>query len=106
MHKIPEVAFNEYKTTQFIVDNIRKIKEKYDSSIELFRVLETGLVCVYTKDENKDYILLRADIDALAIKEETDVAYKSKNSNMHACGHDVHSAILYGTILETIKNNV
>ncbi|MGM0639876.1 MAG: amidohydrolase [Thermotogota bacterium] len=106
MHSIPEVAFNEYKTTQFIVDNIRKVKDKYDSNIELFRVLETGLICVYTKDKNKGYTLFRADIDALPIKEETGVSYKSKNSNMHACGHDVHSAILYGTILETIKNNI
>jgi N-acetyldiaminopimelate deacetylase len=106
MHKIPEVAFNEYKTTQFIVDNIRKAKEKYNSSLELFRVLETGLICVHTKNPEEEYTLFRADIDALPIKEETGVEFASLNNNMHACGHDVHAAILYGTILEVMKNNI
>jgi N-acetyldiaminopimelate deacetylase len=106
MHKIPELAFNEYKTTQFIMDNIRQIKEKYNSNIELFRVLETGVICVYTQNSEEEYTLFRADIDALPIKEETGVEFASENNNMHACGHDVHSAILYGTILEVMKKNI
>jgi len=106
MHKIPELAFNEIKTTQFIIDNIRKIKEKYNSDIELFRVLETGVICVYTQNPNEEYYLFRADIDALPIKEETGVEYSSTNNNMHACGHDVHSSILYGTIINVLKNNI
>lgn len=106
LHKIPEVAFNEYKTTQFIVDNIRKAKEKYNSNLELFRLLETGLICVYTQNLGEEYTLFRADIDALPIKEKTGVDFSSKNNNMHACGHDVHSSILYGTILEVMKNDI
>ena len=43
---------------------------------------------------------MRADIDALPIKEENNVPYRSKRSGvMHACGHDAHSAILLGTTL-------
>lgn len=40
--------------------------------------------------------LLRSDIDALSIKEETNLTYASQNGCMHACGHDFHGAILLG----------
>ena len=54
-------------------------------------------------------VALRADMDALPILEETDIDFKSKNEGvMHACGHDVHSACLFGaaSILQETKDQM
>ena len=45
---------------------------------------------------NKKCVLLRADIDALPIYEETDCGFRATNGNMHACGHDMHASSLIG----------
>jgi amidohydrolase len=45
-------------------------------------------------------VVLRADIDALPIREQSGAAWSSENDGvMHACGHDIHAAVLYGTLL-------
>jgi amidohydrolase len=67
--------------------------------LETERMADTGVVALI-KGNNPDSktIALRADLDALPITEQNDVAYKSKNEGvMHACGHDVHTASLLGT---------
>jgi hippurate hydrolase len=69
---------------------------------------ETGVVGVIEgRNPRKRVIALRADMDALPIREENDVPYKSKNDGvMHACGHDVHTTILLGasTILQELRS--
>lgn len=57
---------------------------------------KAGLVATAGNPETGKVFLLRADMDALKIKEEADVSFKSDNGNMHACGHDAHTAMLLG----------
>jgi metal-dependent amidase/aminoacylase/carboxypeptidase family protein len=59
---------------------------------------ETGVVgMIEGKNPGKRVIALRADMDALPIREENNISYKSTNEGvMHACGHDVHTTILLG----------
>ena len=56
---------------------------------------KAGLVTTVGKPGGK-VILLRADMDALPIAEEADVDFACKNGRMHACGHDMHTAMLLG----------
>ena len=53
-----------------------------------------GLVC--SLGSGKRTMLLRADMDALEIEEKTGLPFASKNENMHACGHDIHTSMLLG----------
>jgi N-acetyldiaminopimelate deacetylase len=89
----------EFETTQTLLENISQIE-----GIVIHRPLPTGLVVEYTVNDG-DYFLFRADIDALPIVEEAGAAFTSQNNLMHACGHDVHTSILYRFLLEvtTIK---
>lgn len=57
---------------------------------------KAGLVAVAGNSDTGKVFLLRADMDALKIKEEADVPFRSDNGNMHACGHDAHTAMLLG----------
>ena len=64
----------------------------------------TGVFADLVTDNNLSWILLRADIDALPINEESDLSYASKNDGvMHACGHDAHTAMLLATA-KILKN--
>ena len=93
-HMYPEVAFKEFETTKYIVEQL----EKYPD-LEILRPTPTGVVAVLDSGKPGPIIGLRADIDALPIMEETDVPFKSKNDGvMHACGHDCHGAMLLGAL--------
>ncbi len=104
IHKNPELSFHEYKTSAYIKSIL------FDWGI-CFKdgFADTGIVAILKgKNPHKKCIALRADIDALPIKEKNKIEYCSKNSGvMHACGHDAHTASLLGTIkiLDTLKND-
>ncbi|WP_337983017.1 M20 metallopeptidase family protein [Lysinibacillus sp. C5.1] len=95
LHMYPELSHQEHQTAQFIYEQL--ITFPY---LEVKRLTETSVyACLKgTKTEGQGHtILLRADIDALPIEEETDLPFKSKNPGvMHACGHDAHPAMLLG----------
>lgn len=94
-HSHPELAFEEFETTQ----RIRDILEK--EGIEIMETgLETGLVARITGEEEGPVIGLRCDIDALPVKEESGLAYTSVNEGrMHACGHDFHTIVMVGAAI-------
>lgn len=100
LHRIPELMFEEIKTTEALLSAIQSVE-----GIKIHRPLETGLVVEYTVNDG-DYLLFRADIDALPIQEKTGVAFASCNYNMHACGHDVHASILYGFLQRVAAQKV
>ena len=100
LHSTPELMFQEFETTKIIFDAVSKLE-----NIIIHRPLETGLVVEYTVNKG-DYLLFRADIDALPIIEKTGVEFASTNGCMHACGHDVHTSILYGFLLDVLKRKV
>lgn len=96
IHQNPELSNKEFATTEFIISILT------DNNIEYKRITETGAVGIIGKGNN--CIALRADIDALPIKEETELPFASQNPGiMHACGHDFHTAILLGSAI-ILKN--
>lgn len=90
LHKIPETAFKEFKTTKFIENELNLL------GIENFRLLETGVIGIIG-DTALPCIAFRADIDALPMNEETGLEFSSLHQGvMHSCGHDFHTAMLLG----------
>ncbi|MBF0266431.1 MAG: amidohydrolase [Gammaproteobacteria bacterium] len=94
LHKIPELAFQEHKTADYIETILRGL----DVTIHP-RMAGTGLIASITSGKSDKTIALRADIDALPIDEKNELGYCSTHSGcMHACGHDGHSAMLLGAV--------
>ncbi len=104
IHQNPELALQEFETTNLLIENIKSGAEYYNTSITIHRPIKTGLVVEYNYNKRAPYTLLRADIDALPTIELTEWKFQSKNQNMHACGHDVHTAALYGFLLYILEN--
>jgi N-acetyldiaminopimelate deacetylase len=103
LHKFPEIAFKEFETTNLLIDNITKLPGA--DKIKIHNPFPTGLLVEY-KVNDSEYLLFRADIDALPIKEENDIEYKSTNDFMHACGHDIHSSILYSFLIDVLDKRL
>ena len=103
LHANPELSYQEFETSKFIQ---KKLEE---SNIPFEIKATTGVVgLIKGKDPEKRIIALRADMDALPIREENNIDYKSKNEGvMHACGHDVHTSCLLGAakILNELKSD-
>jgi N-acetyldiaminopimelate deacetylase len=102
LHQNPEIAYHEFNTTKLILNNIQLFQNS--KKLKFHTPYPTGALIEY-KTNDEPYILFRADIDALPIKEENEIEFKSKNNFMHACGHDVHSSILYGFIQKILESN-
>lgn len=95
IHANPELSFHEENTAAFVQEKLEDIGIPVTPNIA-----DNGLVGIIegTKEGEDKVLALRADMDALPIIEENEVAYKSQNPGvMHACGHDVHTSSLLGT---------
>ncbi|MBA2249831.1 MAG: amidohydrolase [Chitinophagaceae bacterium] len=103
LHAHPELSYKEFETSHFIREKLGEWK------IEFTTLATTGIVGIIKgKNPETKIIALRADMDALPITEENEIAYKSQNPGiMHACGHDVHTTCLLGAakILQTLKDD-
>ncbi|MSU02028.1 M20 metallopeptidase family protein [Tissierella pigra] len=91
LHQIPEVGLNLRKTSKFIMDELDNMNIEYHTLVNGNAIV--GLI--KGREEGKT-VGLRADTDALPVKEETGLEFASNNGCMHACGHDGHTAILLG----------
>lgn len=93
LHRIPESAFCEEKTMEWICRELERIGIPYQKE-----VARTGVIGLIEKTGAEKTLLLRADMDALPICEEKASSYQSEHPGMmHACGHDAHMAVLLGT---------
>jgi len=95
LHRHPELSFREFETSNRIAARLE------EAGIPYKRIAGTGILAridgVMPSDQP---VVLRADIDALPVNEETGLEFASENPGlMHACGHDVHAACLLGALL-------
>lgn len=89
LHAAPELSFQEFHTTAFLAEELKKIP-----GLKLSFPTKTGVVATLKGARPGPIIALRADIDALPITEETGLPFASGTPGvMHACGHDGHVAM-------------
>ena len=95
LHRHPELSFEEVETAQYIEQRLD------EAGISHSRIANTGVLAkIEGRGDLSRAVVLRADIDALPIEEQTGLEYASERCGvMHACGHDIHAAVLYGVLL-------
>src|SRR5271165_2389569 len=97
LHRHPELSGQEFSTTDYLSKQLTAARVPHRVATG-----KCGIITdvIESPDSGAPIVAMRADIDALPIKEENEVPYHSRRSGvMHACGHDAHSAILLGTTL-------
>ena len=102
LHQNAEVGFGLQNTLKFVKDELTQIGL---TPIDCGRA---GVVALVGGRRKGGVFLLRADMDALPIAEEAEVPFASKNGAMHACGHDMHTAMLLGAarLLKAHENEI
>lgn len=98
IHQNPETGEHLPQTKKFVMEKLIQMGYKPRE------IGDSGLSALAGRQEGGRCILIRADMDALPVKEETELAFRSKNGNMHACGHDMHTAMLLGAA-RILKNH-
>ena len=99
LHENPEVGFELPKTTKLVKSKLDEFGIAYENVGDTYGI--TGTLGDSAKGKT---LLLRADMDALAITEKSQSACTSKNENGHLCGHDMHTTILL-MVLKMLKEN-
>ena len=112
LHQNPELGNREFKTSQYIATHLKALGLEVETG-----VAHTGVVAVLKGGKPGPVVALRADMDALPVKERVDLPFASTATSeymgkevpvMHACGHDTHVAILMGVaeILTGMKSEL
>ena len=93
LHANPEVGTDLPRTQQAVLDAIDGL------DLEITKgVAQSSVVAVLRGGKPGPTVLLRGDMDALPVNEETDYPFASTNGAMHACGHDLHTSGLIGAV--------
>ncbi|GAA0232418.1 M20 metallopeptidase family protein [Metaclostridioides mangenotii] len=103
MHENPELSGQEVRTQARIIEELEKIGVDYK------KAGRTSVVAWIKGNKPGKTVVLRADIDALPMQEESDVDFKSNvDGRMHACGHDAHASMLMGAVklLSEMKDQI
>ncbi|MGI6337553.1 MAG: M20 metallopeptidase family protein [Eubacteriales bacterium] len=91
LHQIPEIGFDLPQTVAYVTRELAAL-----GLTPKYYVNRSGMTAVIEGNRPGENVALRADMDALPIREETGLPFASNNGNMHACGHDGHTAMLLG----------
>lgn len=89
LHQMPEIGLELPQTVAFVSQALKEMSVP-------FKVIANGSGVLAQLGQGERCLLLRGDMDALPIEEESNLPFASKNGNMHACGHDFHAASLLG----------
>ena len=102
IHNNPEVGSELLKTKTYVMDRLKEFGYNPEE------ICESGIVATIKGDKPGKTFLLRADMDALPMKESTECDFKSTNGCMHSCGHDMHTAMLLGAarLLKQNQNEI
>ncbi len=112
IHEHPELGSREFKTAAYIAEQLKDLGLEIQTGVG-----KTGVVAILKGGKPGPVIALRADIDALPVKERVNIPFASKDSTMyngqmvpvmHACGHDAHTSMLIGTaqVLSSMKKDI
>ena len=104
IHQKPETAHEEYETSSFLARELSALGYDVQSGIG-----GTGVSALLRGVREGKTLLIRADMDALPITEDTGLPFASQNKGkMHACGHDAHMSIVYGAacILKQLQKEI
>jgi amidohydrolase len=112
LHQNPELSNREVETAKYVADKLRSFGLEPQTG-----VARTGVVAILKGGRPGPVVALRADMDALPVREEVDLPFASKATGeyegnkvgvMHACGHDTHVAILLATarVLTQMKDRL
>ena len=107
LHAHPELSGAELQTSLYLYQTLDKLGLDVRMGPDGCGVVAdsqfSGESASADGDSEPKRIAFRGDIDALSIQDEKDVPYRSANEGiMHACGHDAHAAVVYGTILALV----
>lgn len=104
IHMSPELGYEEIQTSKFIAETLKKAGIDTKENVG-----GNGVVALIKGRNPGKTVLLRADMDALPLTEDTKLEFSSKvPGKMHACGHDIHTSIMIGTalILNKYRDNI